>query len=208
MTPLHRHAMQRPLIWLASKSPRRQDLLRQLGVPFELLLPDDADAAEELESIIAGESPNQYVMRVTLAKLNMARAKRERDGLAPRPILCADTTVAIGGQILGKPDNDEHARAMIASLSGKTHRVLTAVAVLKGKNVRHCVQVSRVRFARLSKAQIENYVGIGEGRDKAGSYAIQGVAAQFVRNIDGSPSGIMGLPLYETGQLIGYDHSH
>lgn len=189
-------------IWLASKSPRRQEILAQIQVPFELLLPDDAVAAEVLETVRPGEAPDRYVIRVTLAKLEAALAKVARDKLAQRDVLAADTTVALGGTIMGKPDNDDHCREMIARLSGRTHRVLSAVAVARGKRVRHKIQVSRVTFARLRQSDIDAYIASGDGRDKAGGYGIQGYAARFVRRMEGSYSGIMGLPIYETQQLL------
>ncbi|MEZ5739464.1 MAG: Maf family protein [Burkholderiaceae bacterium] len=191
------------MIWLASKSPRRQQLLRQIGVAFEVLLPEDAEAAEALEATRQGEPPNAYVQRVALAKLALARDSAQAGTAAQRPILCADTTVAIGGRILGKPDDDEQALQMLRLLSGRTHRVITAVAVWRAGKVRHRVQVSRVRFARLTDAQMRAYVAGGEGRDKAGGYGIQGVAGGFVKRIEGSHSGIMGLPLYDTRLLLG-----
>ena len=190
------------MIWLASKSPRRRELLAQIGVAFELLLPEDAQAAEALEAVRPQEPPDRYVVRVTLAKLAMAEAGRERRGLPARPVLCADTTVAVGSRILGKPADADQARAMLTALSGRTHRVLTAVAVLRGRRIHHRIQVSRVTMARLKRHEIDAYVASGEGSDKAGAYGIQGSAARFVRRIEGSYSGIMGLPLYETTQLL------
>lgn len=190
------------MIWLASSSPRRGELLTQLGVAFERLLPDDPVAAEALEQERPGEPPNQYVVRVTLAKLAAAREKQLSQQLAARPILAADTTVALGGRILAKPANTEQSRQMLRALSGKTHRVLTAVALARGNRTEHRLQISRVWFARLSAEQIEDYAASGDGLDKAGGYGIQGAAARFVRKIEGSYSGIMGLPLYETSQLL------
>ncbi len=190
------------MIWLASSSPRRGELLTQLGIAFERLLPDDPVAAEALEQERQGEPPNQYVVRVTLAKLAAAREKQLSQQLAARPILAADTTVAMGGRILAKPANVEQPRQMLRTLSGKTHRVLTAVAVARGDRVEHRLQISRVWFARLSDQDIETYAASGDGLDKAGGYGIQGAAARFVRKIEGSYSGIMGLPLYETSRLL------
>ncbi|MGH1360701.1 MAG: Maf family protein [Burkholderiaceae bacterium] len=190
------------MIWLASASPRRGELLTQIGVDYERLLPDDPIAAEALEAERQGEPPNQYVLRVTLAKLAAASQKLAEQNLAPRPVLAADTTVALGGKILAKPANIEQSRQMLQRLSGKTHRVLTAVAVARGERVEHCVQISRVWFARLSEADITDYAQSGDGLDKAGGYGIQGAAARFIRKIEGSYSGIMGLPLYETSKLL------
>lgn len=189
-------------IYLASKSPRRQELLRQCNVEFELLLPDDALAAEALEATRQGESPSQYVSRVTLAKMEQARGLRLHRNLPDRPILTADTTVALGGTIFGKPEDLADARRMLKALLGKTHRVLTAVAVHQKGETELRLSASRVRFARLSAQALEQYLASGEGLDKAGAYAIQGLAARFIRDIQGSYSGIMGLPLYETSQLL------
>ncbi len=191
------------MIWLASKSPRRRELLDQIGVEYELLLPDDPDAAEALEAVRAQEPPDRYVVRVTLAKLELAERTRRERGLPQRPILCADTTVAVGSRILGKPVDADEARSMLAMLSGRTHRVLSAVAVLRGSRARHRIQVSRVTMCRLKPHEIDAYVAAGECFDKAGGYGIQGSAARFVRRIEGSYSGIMGLPLYETARLLG-----
>jgi septum formation protein len=189
-------------VWLASQSPRRQALLAQAGVRFELLPPDPDEDAEALEALRPGESPTRYVERVVLAKAQAARERRVRRGLAPAPILVADTTVAVGGTVFGKPADDADARRTLRRLSGRTHRVLTAVAVVHGARVLRATSVSRVRFARLRDAWIDAYVAGGEPRGKAGGYAIQGAAAAMVRRIEGSYSGIMGLPLYETAVLL------
>jgi septum formation protein len=191
-----------PVIWLASKSPRRAELLSQMGVSFELLLPDDPVAAEALEAPRPNEAPDKYVVRVTLAKLALARQKLNDQQLEPRPILVADTTVAIGSRMLGKPEDNAQCAQMMRALSGRRHRVLTAVAVARGSRVKHKLQVSRVTFSRLSAQQIQDYVELADGLDKAGGYGIQGAAARFIRHIDGSYSGIMGLPIYETAQLL------
>lgn len=189
-------------IYLASRSPRRQELLRQIGVNFRLLEPLDLQAAEELEAPLPGESPSVYVRRVVRAKLEAAVASLPARGLEPAPVLAADTTVAIGGSILGKPADAAQARAMLRRLSGRRHRVLTAVALARGSRRELAVSVSRVSFARLSEAQIDAYVASGESFDKAGAYGIQGAAGAFARRIEGSYSGIMGLPLYETARLL------
>lgn len=190
------------MIWLASASPRRADLLSQIGIPFERLLPTDPVAAEALEAERQGELPNQYVVRVTLAKLASAQQQASERQLEARPILAADTTVALSGRILAKPANAEDTARMLRILSGRTHRVLTAVAVARGQRVNHCLQISRVWFARISETDIAEYATSGEGLDKAGGYGIQGMAARFIRKIEGSYSGIMGLPLYETQKLL------
>ncbi len=189
-------------VYLASKSPRRQELLRQVGVRFELLRAGDDEDAEALEAVRAGESPTNYVRRVTLAKAEAARERLVRRALPGAPILACDTTVAVGGKILGKPADAADAIAMLRLLSGRTHRVLSAVAVVRGPRIEILLNVSRVTFARLPAAWIERYVAGGEPVDKAGAYAIQGEAARHVRRIEGSYSGIMGLPLYETFRLL------
>lgn len=192
-------------VYLASKSPRRRELLSQIGVSHELLLANENEDAEALEAEHAGEAPHAYVKRVVLAKLGAARTRLQLRGLPLAPILVSDTTVALGGTLLGKPANAAAAQAMLSKLAGRTHRVLTAVAVShgqQGQRTRLAISVSRVQFARLSPVDIEAYVALGESFDKAGGYGIQGPAARFVRRIDGSYSGIMGLPLYETSQLL------
>ncbi|MFI4929710.1 MAG: Maf family protein [Burkholderiales bacterium] len=189
-------------VYLASQSPRRQQLLLQIGVRFEMLLPDDSEDAEAYEAVERGESPEVYVRRVTRTKLDAARTRLQRRGLAEAPILAADTTVAIGRAILGKPADAAGARAMLARLSGRTHRVITGVAVAAGGRTRAALNVSHVRFARLPPATIDAYVASGESFGKAGAYAIQSALAGWIERIDGSHSGIMGLPLFETARLL------
>jgi septum formation protein len=189
-------------VYLASRSPRRQELLAQIGVRFELLLAGPDEDAEALEAVRAGEAPDRYVRRVVDAKLSAAMARCAARGLPVAPILAADTTVALGGTILGKPADREAAIAMLERLSGRTHRVLTGVALAHGSHRRAVLNVSRVSFARLKRAELEAYVDLGQSFDKAGGYGIQGAAARFVRRIEGSYSGIMGLPLYETARLL------
>lgn len=189
-------------VWLASRSPRRQELLRQIGVPFRLLVSDDPQEDEWLERHEAGESPARYVARVALAKAQAGRQRLERSAAPDAPVLASDTTVAIGGRIYGKPQDEADARRILGELSGRTHRVLSAVVVATRRDTRSAVQVSRVRFARLGAQEIERYVASGEAFGKAGAYAIQGLAACFIRRIEGSYSGIMGLPLYETARLL------
>jgi len=192
-----------PFIYLASQSPRRQELLRQIGVEFRLLLPDADEDAEALETLRPGEDPAQYVLRAALAKAEAARSRLLRKGGEPAPILSADTTVAVGGRILAKPAEAAEAVRMLELLSGRTHRVLTAVVVARGTTgIASRVNVSRVSFARMPASAIEAYVASGEPMDKAGAYGIQGPIARFVRRIEGSYSGIMGLPLYETALLL------
>ena len=194
--------MKSDFLYLASQSPRRQQLLTQIGVQFTLLLPHDDEDAEALEAVSGGESPKAYVQRVTHLKWQAAQRRRQRMGLPSAPVLCADTTVALGRQILGKPQNAPDARRMLQSLSGREHRVLTAVAVGSGRTCRMALSVSVVRFDVLSDAWISAYVASGEPMGKAGAYAIQGKAATRVAHISGSYTGIMGLPLRETAQLI------
>jgi septum formation protein len=160
--------------------------------------------AEALEATIAGERPARYVQRVALSKAEAALQRLAASDLPAAPLLCADTTVAIGGTLLGKPEDAEDAARMLRLLSGRTHKVLSAVVVATATRSRLLValQVSRVRFGRLRPAQIDDYVASGEPFGKAGAYAIQGRAAAFVRSIEGSHSGIMGLPLFETAQLL------
>jgi septum formation protein len=191
-----------PFVYLASQSPRRAQLLQQIGVSHQLLLPDPAEDAEALEAVIPGELPAAYVQRVTRAKLQAAVARLRRRAEAPAPILCADTTVALGRRILGKPADAAEAHAMLQALSGRTHRVLTAVAVHDGRRSHAALNVSHVRMARLPDAAIAAYVAGGEPFGKAGAYAIQGAMAAWIAHIDGSHSGIMGLPLHETATLL------
>lgn len=189
-------------IYLASQSPRRAQLLEQLGVRFELLLPDANEDAEGLEVALKNEAPSQYVARVTALKLDAAVARLRRRGLPLAPVLCADTTVAQGRIIYGKPEDALDAERMLRGLSGKTHRVLTAVALQKGKIRSQVLSASQVRFAPMTMAQIRSYAATGEPMGKAGAYAVQGKAAAHIAHISGSYSGIMGLPMFETAQML------
>jgi septum formation protein len=189
-------------LYLASQSPRRRQLLDQIGVRHELLLPGQDEDAEALETVRPGEAPRAYVQRVTLAKLDAARARLQRAGLPQAPILCADTTVAFGRRIFGKPADADDACEMLGALSGQEHRVLTAVALADGDRVWQGLSVSRVRFAVIGTERIAAYVATGEPMGKAGAYAIQSGAAAWVERISGSYSGIMGLPLFETARLL------
>jgi len=189
-------------IYLASQSPRRRELLAQIGVRCELLLPSDDEDAEALEAAHAGEAPAAYVRRVTRLKVDAAVLRLDRLGLRPAPILCADTTVALGRTILGKPADVKEARSMLTALAGRTHRVLTAVAVQCGARRFEALSASRVTFDALTARQIASYAATGEALGKAGGYAIQGVAARHVSRISGSYSGIVGLPLFETTCLL------
>lgn len=189
-------------VYLASQSPRRRQLLEQLGVRYELLLPDDTEDAESLEAVLPREAPAAYVRRVTGLKLDAALARRARRGLPPGPVLCSDTTVAKGRVIHGKPLDEHDAERMLAELAGSTHRVLTAVAVQRGRRRLEALSESRVSFAPLTRQQIRAYVASGEPLGKAGAYAVQGRAAAWITRLSGSYSGIMGLPLFETAQLL------
>lgn len=191
-------------IWLASKSPRRAELLQGMGVPFEVLqFTDDAGAQYEVdESVHPGEPPRDYVRRVALDKaLHALSYVRERQ-LDNRPLLSADTTVAIGERILGKPADAVEAREMLEALSGQVHDVLTAVVVLDGHDIRQILSVSRVRFMDLGIETMDRYIASGEPFDKAGAYGIQGHAGIFVAEMQGSFTGIMGLPVHETACLL------
>ena len=189
-------------IYLASQSPRRRQLLDQIGVRHELLLPDADEDAESLEAVRPGELPSAYVQRVTRAKLDAARRRLQKRKLKTAPILCADTTVALDRRILGKPADAAEARVTLAALSGRTHRVLSAVALWTGTRQLEAVSVSHVRFGALPPAVIEAYIASGEPFGKAGAYAIQSALAGWIERIDGSYSGIMGLPLAETAALL------
>ncbi|WP_422016994.1 Maf family protein [Roseateles sp.] len=193
-------------LYLASQSPRRRQLLDQLGLPHELLLPGADEDAEALEAVHDGELPESYCARVTAAKLDAALLRLTARGLPPAPILCADTTVAVDDLILGKPADDADAWRMLRLLSGRTHRVITAVAVAQSApsaaRRAAALSVSQVAFAPLSDAQIARYVASREPFGKAGGYAIQSQAAAWIATISGSYSGIMGLPLFETAQLL------
>ena len=191
-----------PFIYLASQSPRRSQLLAQLGVEHRLLLPDTSEDSEALEVVLPGEAPLDYVQRVTALKLQAALVRLKRLQWPVAPVLCADTTVALGRTILGKPQDAAHADQMLKQLAGRSHRVMTAIAVGAGARIVRECSVSRVRFAPLSDAERAAYVASGEPMGKAGAYAVQGLAAAFIERIEGSYSGIMGLPLFETAQAL------
>jgi septum formation protein len=166
------------------------------------LLPDADEDAEQLEAERSGETALDYVRRVTQAKLGAARARLARRRLPEAPILCADTTVALGRRMLGKPADAQHAAEMLRALSGRTHRVLTAVAVGARRRSWLATSVSRVRVAALSERSIRSYVDSGEPLGKAGAYAVQGGFAAWIEHIEGSYTGIVGLPLFETRVLL------
>ena len=203
MTPPSAH------IYLASKSPRRKDLLRQIGIDFESLRlrsggkhGGERGGPDVSEIVHPGEAALDYVARVANEKAAFGWSVVLQRGRVPRPVLAADTCVVIDGDILGKPANVAEAQAMLTRLSGCTHQVLTAIAVHYEGKIEQLTQVSDVRFGVLSPASIEAYCATQEPYDKAGGYGIQGAAALFVEHIEGSHSGIMGLPLFETAQLL------
>ena len=193
-----------PRIYLASQSPRRRELLKQLGINFELLLlrSDPYRDIDVDEAHHADEPPEDYVQRVCKAKAEAGFAALQLRNLPPFPVLAADTTVTLDGRIFGKPDNAAHAATMLRQLSGCEHRVLSAVAIALGEHVETALSISTVRFAPLDEARIQRYLLTREYADKAGGYAIQGYAAAFIENISGSYSGVMGLPLFETVELL------
>jgi septum formation protein len=191
-----------PFVYLASQSPRRQALLDQIGVSYKVLLPSDPEAAEALEAVLPQESALRYVKRVTRLKLQAAMRQIHQQSLPFAPVLCADTTVVLDGQILGKPANARQAAEMLRLLSGKAHQVLTAVAIGHNQDIQLALSRSRVKFAPMTAADIQDYVASEEPMGKAGAYAIQGRASAFISHVSGSYSGIMGLPLYETTLLL------
>lgn len=183
-----------PAVYLASASPRRRELLTQIGVDFSVL-----NVAVD-ESVLTAELPSAYVRRIALAKARAGWQTLQADW---RPVIGADTAVVLPSQdILGKPESPQQAREFLSQLSGIEHQVMSAVAIVWQQQKWLSLQVSQVRFKTLTAAEIEWYVDIGEGKDKAGGYAVQGLAAMFIENINGSYSGVMGLPLFETRQLL------
>ena len=192
-------------VYLASRSPRRRELLRQIGVEFELLLlreraPRGPDVSE---TVFPGESAEDYVRRVCRAKVRAAWSRIQERSIRSYPVLAADTVVYVDGTLLGKPADRSDAARMLGLLSGKVHRVLTAVAVQFEERLEMAVSESQVRFRELTPVEITACIESGEAMDKAGAYAIQGRAAAFIPELRGSYSGVMGLPLYETAELIG-----
>lgn len=180
------------MLILASQSPRRAELLQQLKVPFRTC------AVEIDESVLANEKPEDYVCRLALGKARAGQQVTGPDAL----VLGSDTSVVIDGRILGKPEDKLDCLRVLRLLSNRVHQVYTAVAVVKGNIFRQCLVQTKVEFANLSDTEIEWYWQTGEPRDKAGSYGIQGVGGQFVKRIEGSYSAVVGLPLYETSQLL------
>jgi len=191
-------------IYLASRSPRRRELLKQIGIAFEVLILREhpGRGSDVDESHRSGESPDEYVRRVCCAKADAGWNRIEQRVLRRFPVLAADTVVCVDQHILGKPADRADAARMLRALSGREHRVLTALALKFEVRSEVAVSESRVRFCELSESEIAAYIDTGEPTDKAGAYAIQGRAAAFVSELHGSYSGIMGLPLYETAQLL------
>jgi septum formation protein len=197
-------------IYLASQSPRRQELLKQIGVQFEMLIAAPGEDTETLEAPLPNEKARQYVERVTFAKSAIALARWQNSGKPWAPILCADTTVSLpgnpAGEVLGKPTDAADAARILEMLSGKVHEVLTAVVLVTDPktNPLYLIQVSEVEFAHLTDAQIESYIQSGEPFGKAGAYGIQGLGGAFIPSIKGSYSGIMGLPIFEVNRLLDF----
>jgi len=192
------------MIYLASRSPRRRELLAQIGVRYNLLLFRSRPEAQEdvNEAPLEGEAPAAYVERVARAKAEIGFQRMMQRNLPHAPVLAADTTVALTGGIMGKPATRDEAAEMLAALSGKRHEVLTAVALKQRDSLDSALSVSEVTFKTLTAEEIRLYVASGECDDKAGAYAIQGRAARFVTELRGSYSGVAGLPLYETSRLL------
>ena len=193
-----------PRIYLASQSPRRRELLKQIGVNLGVLLlrTDFGRTLEVDERPHPDELPENYVRRVCQAKAEAGRATLTVRNLPPFPVLAADTTVVLDGRIFGKPGDAEQAAAMLRQLSGREHQVLSAVGIALGEHVEIALSTSTVRFAPLDEERIHRYLLTHEYADKAGGYAIQGHAGAFVEHLSGSYSGVMGLPLFETVQLL------
>jgi septum formation protein len=191
-------------IYLASRSPRRRDLLKQIGVNFGTLLLREAvpRAVDMDEASLPGEAPAAYAQRIAQAKAEIGQSRIAERRLPDLPVLAADTIVVLEGRIFGKPENTEHAKEMLRALSGQTHQVFTAVAIAAQNGMRVCISRSAVRFRDISESEICSYLACGEAQDKAGAYAVQGMAAVFIPEISGSYSGVMGLPLFETAQLL------
>ena len=191
-------------IYLASHSPRRRELLKQIGVSFELLLLREhlERGADVDETQLPGEAPISYVTRITRTKAQAGWHHVQSRRVLAYPVLAADTAVVLDDEIIGKPADSQHAQQILRRLSGKTHQVLTAVAIAYKDHIETALSTSTVEFRDLSDDEIRRYVASGEPLDKAGAYAIQGRAAVFVRALNGSYSGVMGLPLFETAQLL------
>ena len=196
------------MLYLASQSPRRQSILIDLNVHFSLLLPKPNEDTEALEEVIPHESSKDYVLRVTLLKLAAAVKRLHQQELDWHPILCADTTVSLqkDGEdiILGKPKDNQDALKMLSLLNSQCHEVHTAIAMQNhlGQAPEYLIHTSKVYFANNSENKLKAYVATQEPMGKAGSYAIQGIGSSLIEKIEGSHSGIMGLPIFETCQLL------
>ena len=183
-------------LYLASQSPRRRELLQQIGVRFRVLTPHvDEDP-------LPRETPESYVARIASSKAEVTWERVRARRMRPYPVLAADTAVILGRNILGKPATTAAAKDMLRALSGRSHQVLTTIAIAHENRMKLATAVSKVKFRRLSELEITRYVASGEPQDKAGSYAIQGLAASFITRLEGSYSGVMGLPLFETARLL------
>jgi septum formation protein len=193
-------------IYLASRSARRRDLLKQMGVNFEILLLREGTGrdADFNESELPGETPREYVVRVARLKAEAGWLRLEQRRLMRHPVLAADTTVALGDTILAKPTDREDAVAMLKQLSGTVHHVYTGMAVKLYDSLQEALSVTEVRFRELSDDEIRRYVATGEPLDKAGAYGIQGKASLFIESINGSYTGVVGLPVFETARLLGH----
>jgi septum formation protein len=191
-------------IFLASRSPRRRELLKQIGIAYEIVLlrQDLTRGVDVDETPFANEEPRDYVLRIAVAKAQVASHYLGKRALPATPVLAADTTVVSEGRIIGKPADREDAVRILLDLAGREHQVLSAVAVCAGGQVEQAISTSRVWLRAISEEEIRRYVATGEPLDKAGAYAVQGRAAVFVQYIAGSYSGIMGLPLAETAELL------
>ncbi len=196
--------MTEPVIYLASKSPRRQELLRQIGVAFSEIRLREASGRHRdvVEEALEGEPAQHYVERIARSKATVGWRRMEERRLPPLPVLAADTEVVLDDTIFGKPADADAARAMLARLSGRTHEVITAVALRFEDEVEVALSVSQVTMRKLTAREISRYIDTGEPFDKAGGYAVQGLAAAFVTRLEGSYSGVMGLPLAETAALL------
>ena len=184
------------MIYLASRSPRRAELLQQMGVEY-IVLPSDID-----ETPLLDELSDAYVLRLAAEKAKACYENLIAQSMSIFPVLAADTTVSIDGKILGKPQDDDDAFQMLSTMSGRWHEVHTGIAVATGDGVQVAISTTKVEMAKLSEAMILAYIATGEPRDKAGAYGIQGLAGALIKRIEGSYSGVMGLPIYETAQLL------
>jgi septum formation protein len=194
----------KPRLYIASRSPRRRELLRQIGIDYQVLLlrEDPGRGVDVDETVLESETPEAYVLRIARRKAEVAAWVRERRGLPALPVLAADTSVVCDDFIMGKPEDDSEAAAMLQVLSGRQHEVLSAVAIAFRGRLETTLSRSSVWFRNLTAEEVRRYIATREPFDKAGAYAVQGRAAVFITRIEGSFSGIMGLPLAETAELL------